>query len=855
MAAPARTKRVPITLVSSKVTKVIPVIPIFFSTGDSTFWGNVETDGRDVVFTAADGTTVLSHYKLSFTHGGTTGTACFLVNVANVLSQTRDVTIYAWVGGASGATDPSDANAVFSGSGYAGVYFPGMGLNLVGGALTAVNSPGTEASAIEGITGATYTTNQYHHGTPAVTAWDISIEALAYTTDATAEQYVAAIGSSAGNNNMAGLRFRGNDFGDPASGFFRGNASTALQPNSTSGYTTSTLHHIACTYDGSNARAYIDGGNMGSAFTSLTALSGVNRFAIGVLYRSGLFGHLEGGVSAVFVSDEARDAAFMATHRNAWLDSGFHTLGATENAPSNIYTDWKEFTVAATSTPGDVDVTDPDNAKTNSGTFAYGDLGFEDELYRLLLDAADWSEVGGGEVTGVEVEVSVTGEDGSNQDIYDLEVSLINSGTVTGDNKADVATQIRDDNIEIIYYGGPVDKWGIGTINLDADFGVSLRYINQGTTSARVKIYKVRARATYLPEEIELEIKAVGAARVRTPFEIKTPGLHNMVASPFSIRCVGAKKYFNAYHTTTPGKHSLALIPVNLRMPGAAKLYRTYSPELVGAHTKRWAILLRAAGTARIQRSFEVRAQGAAQYGLGHTITLVGAAGVNLPIHTRVYRQGYRVADASYARWELYVGEGSMPDFDGVGQPVATGALPLSHTPTLPGPGLTTILYIIRRWRSQYNLLSHNMHPTLIEIDENGLEVLGPLTPPELERVLDGPSAGSLQAWANYPYEGDRYPADQWELYVEAGVDPDPSTDTPVLVAPMGAIGGANIVWRGSTTGLTPGINYHVRAVVRRLQDNGYAQSSVLEIDLAPVYDISADDVTAFGGEEYEAKQ
>lgn len=220
--------------------------------------------------------------------------------------------------------------------------------------------------------------------------------------------------------------------------------------------------------------------------------------------------------------------------------------------------------------------------------------------------------------------------------------------------------------------------------------------------------------------------------------------------------------------------------------------------------------------------------------------------------HFKTLRQSYRVADDSLEQYELYVGEDAMPDFEGVGQPVATSAtLPVSWTPTPPVAG-TLKLYAVTRLRNKYDLLSHNRYPTIVEINDAGTEVLGPLSAPEILRVLDG-DPGEIIVTARYAYGVDRDPADTWDLYVEAGVDPDPDVDTAVATATMG-MPRAEYSWRITEDGLTPGTTYHVMVVVRREVDGTGArgESAVVQHAAAETFDLDENDTSLFGGHEYE---
>ena len=222
--------------------------------------------------------------------------------------------------------------------------------------------------------------------------------------------------------------------------------------------------------------------------------------------------------------------------------------------------------------------------------------------------------------------------------------------------------------------------------------------------------------------------------------------------------------------------------------------------------------------------------------------------------YTKVYRQIYRVADTGLEKYELYIGIDAMPDFNISTQPVETSAsLPITYTPDPAPSGDSVQLYAVTRKRNRYNLLSFNQHPTIIEINDLGEEELGLLSIPEILRVLDG-AAGEIIVLARYPSGIDRNEADTWELYVENGVDPDPDVDIPVSTAEFG-IARNDYMWRIIEDGLTPGATYHVMVVVRRSEDSGdgeEGESLVTEHTCAETYDIDAEDVSLFGGQDYE---
>jgi len=218
--------------------------------------------------------------------------------------------------------------------------------------------------------------------------------------------------------------------------------------------------------------------------------------------------------------------------------------------------------------------------------------------------------------------------------------------------------------------------------------------------------------------------------------------------------------------------------------------------------------------------------------------------------HDKVYRQTYRVADASLDRYELYLGEDAIPDFDASDQPVATSlTLPFNYSPDPADSDDTKLLYIVVRKRSQYDLLSTNQHPTIIEIDDLGDEQLGPLTAPEILRVIDCLS-GSVIVSARYPRDVDENEADTWDVYAELGIDPDPDTDTPLATVQMGTPG-VDFMITQELESLTPGALYHVMVVVRREDESGsgeIGESAVTQHTLAVTYDVDAGEASAYSG-------
>lgn len=222
---------------------------------------------------------------------------------------------------------------------------------------------------------------------------------------------------------------------------------------------------------------------------------------------------------------------------------------------------------------------------------------------------------------------------------------------------------------------------------------------------------------------------------------------------------------------------------------------------------------------------------------------------------SKSFAQHYRVADDSLDRWELYLDEDQLPDFDASDQPVATAtSIPFTHALDLPESAVTKEFWAVVRKRSRYDLLSFNLHPTIITVGSEGDEELGEIKAiPEITRVVDGES-GQIIVFARYPYGVDRNEADTWELYATDGIDPDPLTD-PILATESFGAPAADYLWRAEADSLTPGSTYHVMVVVRRSEESGdgeEAQSTVVQFTLAETYDIDGSTAWLFGGQDHE---
>jgi len=216
----------------------------------------------------------------------------------------------------------------------------------------------------------------------------------------------------------------------------------------------------------------------------------------------------------------------------------------------------------------------------------------------------------------------------------------------------------------------------------------------------------------------------------------------------------------------------------------------------------------------------------------------------------QTYREGFRVADASLALFELFVGEDTPPDFGATGQPVATSpTLPFSFTPTPPGTG-GKLLYIVVRETNEYGLTSFNTQPTLKLIDSGGAELLQDPSPPQDVVIQDG-ATGFLRVLASYFPKDDSSPADTWEIYVTEGSDPVPGVDVPAFTGLMIVLGDEAGI--SQTVGpFTPGTTAHVIVTALRAAGPARGNATVVLKVLALPLDIT--DGQMFGGNVYEQR-
>lgn len=503
--------RVTVTIDATLVDEAIPVIPVYGSAGDTTFWGNQDTGGASLRPTETDDTLLPYYLFDTYTDSGTTGTFCMLVNVSSIISTSVDADFYIYFSNA-GASDASSGSDVFSGTNIVAFYpfngdandITGSGptLSLTGSATHSVSGPVEGCDAVSLGSSSDY----YLSTTTPVTGFPYTMTAWALPDNDTGIAVIGGLGDSAVNDENLSVYFVGNTAGDPTRAVHYGDNNTNSTVSTTNDFAGSTWYYVSTSRDSTTSGTTIitsNGANAGTDTTNLDAPS-FTRLGIGVQPRNSLYSGGGAGRDLAMVAfhSVARSQNYMSTDYNAW--SGLLlTWGASEAQPATGDTGWVELTAATTTAAsGNVDWSNPSNALTSLASAATADVPDTQLTYRLDLTNAGGalSEVTGYTILGVAVEVSATGEDTASFELYDSLISLIVGGSVTGNNKSTV-TQWTDASINTREYGGSTDTWGLSLTDTQltaSNFGVALQFSSDGGSGpALMSVYRVRVRVYY----------------------------------------------------------------------------------------------------------------------------------------------------------------------------------------------------------------------------------------------------------------------------------------------------------------------------------------------------------------------
>lgn len=147
------------------------------------------------------------------------------------------------------------------------------------------------------------------------------------------------------------------------------------------------------------------------------------------------------------------------------------------NPPTAVSTD--------AGTTGIVDWTDPSEALTDNGLYAYV-LGTFADTYHLNLTGFGFSVPNGFLVVGIEVEVERTNSGMFGSDVVDAEVRILIDGVRSGTAKVAGGGSWPIGSTQVVVHGSPTDDWGLAGDNLlpakvnAAGFGVSIQANSSG---------------------------------------------------------------------------------------------------------------------------------------------------------------------------------------------------------------------------------------------------------------------------------------------------------------------------------------------------------------------------------------
>ena len=328
--------------------------PMLFSVIDADLkdTGNVgsvgHADGGDILFTASDGTTKLSHEIEKYTN--TTGELVAWVNLGSNLSSTTDTTIYVYYGDndVSDQWDTADgSNDVFD-SNYKGVWHLPDGSTLSSLDSTSNNNDGTPSGgtvAIAGKIDGGASTGSYHNNYISL-GTDSSIS-VASKTQYTFEGWIKFTNTNdsqlffsqaiSGDWWRFALGLYGTDCGSSQIAFMTRDSSTGDTGTRESicgtAPTAGLWYHYAAVYDSvSGAKTlYINGSSSATTGTSVGAFTSTASAGISIGENLDT-GYTFGGVAdEVRVSATARSADWIKTgYNNQSSPSTFYSYGATQ---------------------------------------------------------------------------------------------------------------------------------------------------------------------------------------------------------------------------------------------------------------------------------------------------------------------------------------------------------------------------------------------------------------------------------------------------------------------------------------------------------------------------------------------
>jgi hypothetical protein len=292
-------------------------------------------NGYDIIFTSdAAGASPLSFEQELYSP--TTGQIIYWVNLPT-LSHTSDTVIYLFYGNSSVTTDQSNKTAVWD-SNYAGVWHLPNGTTLSANDSTANANTGSiyYAGATTGEIGGAASFAGYNYidvgngSSLQITGTALTLEAWVYTTQSDPGLYYRIVVKEIGSNNNPYVTYGlYRDAGSNNVWFVLSDAipdglgGLSGGPLTMGGWT-----HLVATYDGSNAKIYVNGSLNNSAATNISIGSTGQPVVIGADTAND-YEYFSGSIDEVRISNSTRSADWIAAeYNNQSSPSTFYTVGS-----------------------------------------------------------------------------------------------------------------------------------------------------------------------------------------------------------------------------------------------------------------------------------------------------------------------------------------------------------------------------------------------------------------------------------------------------------------------------------------------------------------------------------------------
>lgn len=314
-------------------------------TDDADIGAAIDSNGYNIRFTAADGTTELKYERMAFDNGGSTATGIFFVKVPTVATA-ADTTIYIYYKSASPSDGQDAANAW--NSNFIGVYH--LQQDPSGSAPQMTDST---TNARHGTSAGTMTSGDLVAGHAGMSCLDfdgtndeiavagfpfiappLTVEALVNPTSDNTDEYQHIV-SRGGvfvndtNYTLAGRRLATSEI-RRLTGYWRNGSTLYGNESSDSAVTVGSWGHVANVVDGSyNQTLYYNATSVGTDGSNAIPTDGSQALRIGNASDSNQ--PYTGKIQEVRISNVARSAAWLKfTYRNLFESDNELTFGAEE---------------------------------------------------------------------------------------------------------------------------------------------------------------------------------------------------------------------------------------------------------------------------------------------------------------------------------------------------------------------------------------------------------------------------------------------------------------------------------------------------------------------------------------------